>query len=631
MHTSPQGISTPLHTELNIEFERLGIRFLRRMSPSNELTTRLVSEVMLYGLSAQGTVSNDVLIQGKLEGIRITDLTTIGKKFPNILLMGTSSGLTQEATPTNEQSPNNCLSFHVNRSPRPLNSIMPNQQFDVHLSAFVPTIQYTHSVNFIYEIELFISKFKSYSAFVSNSFKTAAVGVAKGLVSRDSKLVKGLSKIHSSFGQSQSQDQPSFTSEDLSDIKEWDSEDASITQSKDRIFFNFSVQSPVIIVPSSLNKDNCLVAHLGEISVHNEFIGSNGAVESSVSGSTLDRLTISVTRVSLHATRDESSRQQLLHCGSSLTGSSGKCFKVLRETSAMLQVHSHILSHTHTLTYTHTPTHPHLHAQVDRRLGPGEQDQADLVITGKICDPLLVKLPKEVFDQIQYTLKHGIRHKPRTMPTQTTPPSHNSEDNKSTTVIPEGDPLPNIYASFSLPKLSLELKHTLEGKEKNLVYISFDGFSVQVSRREPQVMNCELLLKSIVIEDLLQPEDSEYRYILASSIQPLSMMSPVNTPSRNNLSSLSMTGSLPSLSRHFFPLSQLMSTPKLPTRPLPSPLRTFDPHSEDTPTNETQEEESDGEYDILTIRALYIDKNCPHFNTTYKSVRLSFQFPIHFL
>lgn len=272
--------------------------------------------------------------------------------------------------------------------------------------------------------------------------------------------------------------------------------------------------------------------------------------------------------------------------------------------------------------------------QVDRRLGPGDMGGADLVITGRICDPLLVKLPKEVFDQIQYTLKHGIRHKPRATPTHATPPSHTVEgDESSTTLTTESDPLPNILASFSMPKLSLELKHTLEGKEKNLVYISFDGFSIEVSRRERHIMDCQLLLKSIVIEDLLQPEHSEYRYILASSIKPLSILSPVTTPNRN-LSSLSVSSSLPSLTRHLFPLTQLMSsTPKPPTRPPASPLRTFDPHSEDTPTRDTQEvggatsEEGSGcEDDLLTISALYIDKRSPHFNTTYKSVSLNVHF-----
>lgn len=588
-----------------------------------QLSTRLVSEIMLYGLAVEGTVSTDVLIQGKLEGIRITDLTSVGKKYSNILLMGTGSGLTQETTPTTEDLAKNDLSFSIGRSLRPMNSIQLSRQFDIHLGAFIPTIQYTHSVNFVYEMELFVSAFKAYSTVVSNSFKTAAVGVAKGFVSKDSKLMVGLSKIHSSFGRSKSHEHHSFISEDFSDTEDFDGEDISINESKDRIYFDFSVQSPVIVIPSSLKKENCLVAHLGEITVSNEFIvPSRVAVSSSTASpsAVVDRLTISVSRVSLHATRDEISRHQLLSFGSEgiLSPGSVKCFKVLRETSAILQV--------------------------DRRLeqldtSTSEQGEgSDLVITGKICDPLLVKLPKDVFDQIQYTIKHGIRYKPNPSPPQTKTLSEetdNSENTAGSMPTANGDPLPSVYASFSLPKLSLELKHTLEGKEKNLVYISFDGFSVQCNKREPYVMSFNLLLKSIVIEDLLQPEHSEYRYILASSFKPLPMMSPVPTPSKS-LGSLSVTGSLPSLSRHFFPLSQLMSTPRPPTQPVPSPLRSFNPRSEEgldetaadvggsTPGGSeggsTLGEESEVGDDLLTISAQFIDKKCPYFDTTYKSV-----------
>ncbi len=584
-----------------------------------QVFTRLVSEIMLYGLAVEGTVSTDVLIQGKLEGIRITDLTPVGKKYSNILLMGTGSGLTQETTPTTEDPAKNNLSFSISRSMRSMNSIQLSQQFDIHLGAFVPTIQYTHSVNFVYEMELFVSAFKSYSTVVSNSFKTAAVGVAKGFVSKDSKLVEGLSIIHSSFGRSMSHEHHSFILEDLSDTEDFDGEDIPINQSKDRIYFDFSVQSPVIVVPSSLKKDTCLVAHLGEITVSNEFIApSKGVVSLSTASpsAVVDRLTISVSRVSLHATRDEGSRHQLLSCESegNLTAGSVKCFKVLRETSAMLQVDRRL-------------------EQLDTSASE-HGDGADLVITGKICDPLLVKLPKEVFDQIQYTIKHGIRHKPHPSPPQTEQLSEETDisENAMATVptTTSEDPLPSVFASFSLPKLSLELKHTLEGKEKNLVYISFDGFSVQCSKCEPYVMSFDLLLKSIIIEDLLQPEHSEYRYILASSFKPLPMMSPVPTPSKS-LGSLSVTGSLPSLSRHFFPLSQFMSTPRPPTRPVPSPLRSFDPRSvegldetaADVGSSEggsTVGEQSELGDDLLTISAQFIDEKCPYFDTTYKSV-----------
>ena len=578
-------------------------------------------------------MGTDVLIQGQLEGIRAADLTPVGKKYSDILLMGTGCNLTNEATPTKNSSDDpakTSLSFSVSRSLQPMSSPLLSQQFsDVHLNVFVPTIQYTHSVNFVYEMEIFVSEFKSYSTIVSDSFKTAAVGVAKGFVSKESQLAKGLSKLHLSFGRSLSQTHQSFTSEDFSDTEEIDA-GVMTSRSKDRLYFNFSIQSPVIVLPSSLKKEDCLIAHLGEITVSNEFIPPQDAPPSdenpAIPSSAIDRLTISICRVSLHATRDEESRRDLLSgcVNDSLLLRSSKCFKVLKETSAMLQL--------------------------DRRLGLSDSSNqfeldghksAELVLTGKICDPLLVKLPKEVFDQMQKTLKHGIRWKPpkSDIYAETPQPSsggiHHKDDTQSK-VTNSADPLPSIFASFSLPKLSLELRHTLEGKEKNLVYISFDGFSVQCSKVKPFVMDFDLSLRSIIIEDLLQPEHSDYRYILASSIKPLVMMSPVSTPGKT-LSSLSVSTNMPSLSRHLFPLSQLMSTPKPPIKPVPSPLRSFDPHSEggldegeegDGSTGEVSRDNSGStlvegslkEDDLLTISALYVDKKCPDFATSYDSV-----------
>jgi len=551
---------------------------------------------MLYGLLINGTISTDVLIKGNLDGVCVTDLTLTGKKYSNIISMGTKFDKTQE---TDE----NILSFSISRSYRSKNLLLSELYSDVHLKVFVPSIIYTHSVNFVQEMEIFISEFRSYSKIVTESFKTAAVGVAKGLVSKESQLARGLTKLHMSFGQSLMKPHQSFNSDDFSDYDETDLP-TTPTKTKDQIYFDFSINSPVIILPSSLKKEECLVAHLGQIAINNSYmyVDSNN---SDVQETVIDRVCVEISRVSLHATKDLKSRTDLLSCSQehSILSQNPKCFKVLRETTAKLQV--------------------------DRKLG-GLDSETEIIINGEICNPLLVKLPKEVFDQIQKTLKHGLRRKLSKSHSHSTDSTGGNQSNVDGSPIESnGDPLPNITASFSLPKLSLELKHTLEGKEKNLVYVSFDGFSAYVKKREPYVMACDLSLKSIIIEDLLEPEHSEYRYILASSIQPLPMMSPMNTPSKS-LGTLSMSASYNSLSRNFFPLSQLMSTPKPPMKTLPSSLKSFDPHSVDTAgpggLSEGQEgsttltDEPSGDNDLLTIRAHFVHKKCPTYASNYNSV-----------
>ena len=640
-----------------------------QMSQGKEATsaTRLISEIILYGLTAEGTVSTDVLFQGKVEGIRVTDLTPAGKKYPDILLMGAGSGLEQRAVPSHDpgiDTAKQSLSFSISRSPRPLNSLHSQltQHFsDIHLSAFVPTIRYTHSVNFVCEMEIFVSEFQSYSSLVSKSFKTAAVGVARGFVSEESQLARGLSKLHVSFGRTLSRNCPSCSSDDLSDSDELDAGDP--VGSNDRIYFDFSVQSPVIVLPSSLKKDDCLIAHLGEITISNEFVNPQEPNTTSFSESfsapslnSIDRLTVSITRVSLHATRNEESRKQLLSGQNPNLSSSKKCFKVLRETSAMVQVDKRLGQ----------ANKQDLDTSFESLAGTNAMNAgvAELVITGKICDPLLVRLPKEVFDQIRSTLKHGIRRKPpkphyaKTTVEIDSPSKSQDKTTASQSVesgmrsIPEDSnsthTLPSIYASFKLPKLSLELKHTLESAEKNLVYVSFDGFSVECSMLDPHVLTFDLTLKSIIIEDLLQPENSDYRYILASSIKPLPLISPVPTPTKSLQTLSSCTNNLSSLSRHIFPFSQLMSTPKPRLTSLTSPLQSFDPLVEaenddgynnsksssgsrvTSQSSELQNESGttlvDGEQtvtredDLLTIKAVYVEEKCPVYSTKYNSV-----------
>ena len=204
----------------------------------------------------------------------------------------------------------------------------------------------------------------------------------------------------------------------------------------------------------------------------------------------------------------------------------------------------------------------------------------------------------------------------------------------SSLVLPEesSDSLPKISASFSLPKLSLELKHMVGGQEKNLVYVFFDDFAVQCNVSEFHLVSVNLTLKSIVIEDLLQPKDSEYRYLLASSSKPLPFLSPVITPPLT-LHRLTKTKGLgTSITRHLLPMAHLMSTPKAPISQ--SPLRSFSPYQDDVPKTERNllGEEEGGHTpqeaassfsdvgDLLTINAQFVDEECPEFATKYNSV-----------
>lgn len=662
-----------------MSFERLGVRLLRKAdtplpsstkprpsTPSRDVGTGsfLVASFMLYGLSAEGKASTDISILGRLEGVHVQDISPVGRKYPDILVIGVGEE-PHPLKPVGEEphtlKPAHCLSFSITRCPGSSISLPgspPHGHTDVHLSAFVPAIHYLHSVNFVYEIERFVSEFIKY--FNAAVIKSAAVGVAKGLVRQESQLAKSLSRLHTSFGHAQMTPPPEDAGgEEEGDVPEDTDPRLPFRFGGNKLYFDISVQSPVIVVPSSLSKEDCLVAHLGEITAKNEYISypyadstalvSEELVTSSIPPSTstppsIERVVLTVSNISLHATHTEESRLELE------SFSPGQrypqhCSKVVRETSMVIQVDKRLA--------------PRGSGHADVSFDSVGGEDADLRIKGRVCDPLLIDLPKAVFDQLKTTLKHGVRRKVRRSSRveehvlEGEGPFVKGEDLEGANLGPASektvhfDPVvklqesaaakdkqfPDIFATFSLPKLSLELKHVIDHADRSLVLVRLDDLSAQYRQSDMDFVSVDLALKSIVIEDLLQPKRSEYRNILASSSKPLPFpLSPVAPMSSSKLLR-NMSHLQSPLTQHIFPLSHMMSTPK-PVSPLTdhSPLRSFDSSNERraTPTcgrdetGSTVREEgstcSEASTDLLTVRACYVDEHHPLFQDKYDSV-----------
>lgn len=415
--------------ELSISFERLGVRMLKRVDapPKAESTPStysgsgdatapvscLIASIMLYGLAAEGKFSTDISINGRMEGVHVQDVTTIGKRYPDILVIG------MRADQKEHLQSSQCLSFSINSSPQSSVSLSgshnSNHVSDVHLAVFVPAIHYLHSVNFVYEIEMFVSEFLEYFTAMAETFKSAAVGVAKGLVRQDSQLAKGLSRIHDSLGHVPPNLCKSGVEESLKGgsggVDEVDT-GLPFQQAGNKLYFDLSVQSPIIVIPSSLSRDDCLVAHLGEITMKNEYLqqtpsqrGKSAADLDSISvppisSPLVQHIVLNISNISLHATHTKESRLQLEDFKPNQVYPS-KCCKVLKEISMVFQI-----------DMQSSEKESKLHNESSTS-NLGDENEADVLITGKVCDTLLIELPKVVFDQIKYTLKHGIRRKPK--------------------------------------------------------------------------------------------------------------------------------------------------------------------------------------------------------------------------
>ena len=576
------------------------------------------------------------LLEGRLEGITVGDLTKIGRKYRDILTMGErpQERMEEEEKRRSDSSDDvpQFLRFSVHISPQSVPACAPLSS-DVNVSVSVPSIHYTHSVNLVREVETFVSEFQELSRAVIESFSSAAVGVAKGLVNEKSQFAEQLS---TSLGP-RSMHPSLFHSMGTAPAIETVDVPQDFTP-LNHLYVDILVQSPVITLPSCLHDDKCLVAYLGEISVKNSFSHQNltDSLLTSMVGPLIterETLVIKIDRMSLHATHDAKSRELLVASGG--RSSLGRWWKVLEETSIVARINRRVGGRERggfddeTREAEGEEIDFEIGPELERRRGEDSREQekgerhtpmvwvsgaesapsADVVVTGEICDPLLVFLPKDVFDQIRITLKHGLYKKPsrkrkrqvrdggpslsshhpsRILNSAASSLSSRPKSEQSLKSEAESHQPQTVAFSFSLPRLSLQLKHTIDSKEKDLVYISFEEFRANCSKSEPLLTSVDLALKSIVIEDLIQEKESAYRYILASSTQPFTGISPLRSASAVGLQRLSLSPS--HLTHPLLPLSHLMSsTPRVaPSVTTDSPLRSFSPHNNRDETSQTR-------------------------------------------
>ena len=359
------------------------------------------------------------------------------------------------------------------------------------------------------------------------------------------------------------------------------------------------------MVPASLSSQDTLVAHLGEITVSSSYVNV-GNEETSFSCESVDRLLVTITNMTLHSSHDQASRDWLLsEVDNEQACVSGRWNKIISETSFVLQIDRAVDG-----------------KNDDKDSGNRkEEEEVDVVISCRVPDSLVVLLPKEVFDQLKKTLFHGLYwpvHQPQPTSLSPHPPTSSSPSTTNT-----GGDLPRIKASFSLPRLTMSVHHRVGVMDRDVVTVSLDEFNLRCSKTSPFLTNVDVSLKSILVEDMLQPPDSCYRYILSSSIKPLHFPSPVTSPSLSTFR-LGMTNKL---SHQFIRLSQLASTPKPPV--LSSPLRSFNPYPSTadlreslsrTPSRDKMTFSLADTQDLVSVHAVLVSSDDPQYVTKYDSV-----------
>ncbi|XP_022802556.1 vacuolar protein sorting-associated protein 13D-like isoform X2 [Stylophora pistillata] len=568
---------------------------------------------------------------------------------------------------------------------------------NIQLSVRMASAQYTHTHRFLSELLLSAGDYAEYATQFGESLRQAASNVAMGLVSKKRALAEGLDYLSSSFVTTAAQDDRSLGSRQGSIFFEGDSDylqescdfvDSVPVKPNKRVYTCITVDSPIVQLPTSSSSTEILVAHLGSITIRNTHLIELVEQESDTGHLTgvehdIDRLFVEVKDMSLYCTAMDTGRS-----GRASSSSFSEPF------TGPNVVHSPKCSSVHIL---HKSA---FELVIDRRsedvgaLAMGavctslHLKKPTIQISGKVTTPLKLELSTHSYRQLFDTIDNlggsketvpipppaGMHSSSIASPTSQSPstlsPSSSASNleacipdkvlpEKHVTFIPNlveenvhdestahfesesDDPTP-IRALFEVPHLSIKLCGELNKVDHDFVDIMFSDFNLAYEHTRPTVTLFNVSLGGLLVEDLLQEQESPYRYLISSSVprqRHLKERSLSTCPSSLSLScpvvsdaglhshfSSSVPHCLPTSSRQgpfrsLAPLRPLLKNQKFPS--MPSVNATLDSESsveeEDLGTSNTVIKDKKGS-NLVHINVHLIDKNDLEFSTNYNSV-----------
>ncbi|KAF4525445.1 hypothetical protein B566_EDAN004188, partial [Ephemera danica] len=183
---------------------------------------------------------------------------------------------------------------------------------------------------------------------------------------------------------------------------------------------------------------------------------------------------------------------------------------------------------------------------------------------------------------------------------------------------------------FELPELRVTLRDNLRNSEQDKVLVSFGDFVVKYDKSDPYETSIKMSLRSLVVEDLSQPEDSAHRKLVVSQfLSEEELLDVRNVPlyaSRScpdvstNLGSFKKRGSLPDVletsvlygmgykPNQTQPTQMFQPSGEYPVTPPPSPRRTGSPKDQMARKD-----------NLVHIDVLLIDPKSPDFFSKYNT------------
>ncbi|KAJ6645642.1 Vacuolar protein sorting-associated protein 13D [Pseudolycoriella hygida] len=653
--TAPNAI----RTEITFDFHRLNVLILRALMRDNFLVGRKVGTFTMTEARIHATLGTSVTVEGSLGGLQVLDLTPEGIAHQRILSVGKDplteppqvqqdllSSLTQEiyamGAPKDEivLEGRQALSFRVSRD---LNAC-------VNIKIRMASVWYTHCARFIQELNWCATEFKHYFKNLARSIREKAADMAMGLVQPRSEVTSTPRnyEIHSPRNSIRRKRRTSASYQQ------------NCTSVDVKLELDIVLDTPVVVLPRSSCSSQVFVAHLGKISVTNihsdkndsdgkqvipehriftideeSFMNECFAEDFELDGPANDELETNTICADDNEPESETYVMDVRNMNLfSLDTASRKGFRL----SALPRAEEFYSCQEDAVPVLHdTAIQLEIVRIVDDAVVSSDvyEMKDTLQITGSVVKPLNLSLSRVQYEQLLETIENVFKvpndlvRPPSEVPHHIEPdlsefmePAINSfeiKDDKIRRRLFVG-PSFNEHKSYVEPKVLFELPTfviQLKNEVNNpLIEISFRDLKVNYERSNMYETNVQVSLRSLLMEDLLQPPDSKHRSMVVSSSPETQYLRPgasFSSRSCPNLIGLHLadecvTGSLPenlenthNLNSEYHPINKTTC----PDTPPPSP------------------QSKERQHNLVLYTSLLIDPDCPNFESKYNSMRQS--------
>nr|XP_015839049.1 PREDICTED: vacuolar protein sorting-associated protein 13D isoform X1 [Tribolium castaneum] len=647
-------------TELTFDFHRLNVLLLRGVVRDGVLCGKKICTATMSDAKIQATVDHKVEVEGSLGGLQVLDLTPEGQMHQRIIsvgrdpLMETMHPLYTMSVPHEDNR--TAFSFKVVRS------LQTDAQDVADVTVRMASLWYTHSPQFVMELQSCASEFKQYLSNLARSIRTAATDMALGLVhARAEALAQSLymnarlsSSIYGSalsFSECSSprkrRRSSSMDPSGYSSARDTVPQTPYSPDDDDNFFIDLrldvELDSPVVVLPQASNSPKVFVAHLGKISVSNKYESDfepNGH-DFEYTEFRIEHYNVEIRDMNLFSV-DTSNRRvpgPMISKPEVLYSCKSSAKPIIHDTILQLKIEREINK---TLQTTHSSESNLLFDDDENTSHPFTEN---IYIKGSVVNDLKVSLTRTQYEQLLDTLQWltsppvmvDIQGVSRTNIKPANILSDISEEDTGVTTLnmdphvraklfpavqttrlkPASHSNVSLRVLFELPVFTIELRGDSPTGEQGLVDLSFRDFIFNYEKCHLYETNIQVSLRSIFMEDLLQPENTKQRAMVISSsgndvpqnsacvsrsCPDVSYLPHFNSPSH---------GSLP---------DHLETARVFGMRPVKIQEK-VDVVCPSTPPPSPSQGRIRPERNLVLISTLLVDPSAPNFSTTYKSIQ----------